>query len=166
VREAFDIGQADFIFRQDFKLAYSGTNRFVFLIESYTDGQREWTDSKRHAIEECLEQIVHGVRRAAAYEKRLRAEREAERRRHEEQTRIRMEEQARIERLKRSIAKWDEAEKIRSYVATVRQKAEGKEGGLKEDSPMSRFLGWALRYADYIDPTDAPAGPDWNDEDS
>jgi hypothetical protein len=100
----------------------------VFEIDSYTDGQRNWTDAKRKTIEQCLEQIVRGVCVAAVYGKRLRAEREAERQRSEKEQRRRMKQQAKIEILQRNVAKWEEAQRIRAYLAVVQQKAEGQDG--------------------------------------
>lgn len=152
------------IYRQKFRWAYQPTNRFVFEIESYSDGQRVWSDSRHDTVEKCMEHIALGIRAAADHAKRLRVEREAERLRREKEERLRQRQQARIDRLKQNVARWEEAERIRSYLAAVRQKAEGHDGGLTEDSPMSRFLAWAHRYADHLDPTGSPPGPDWSDQ--
>lgn len=136
----------------------------MFEIDSYTDGQRNWTDAKRKTIEQCLEQIVNGVCVAAVYGKRMRAEREAGRQRSEKEQRRRMKQQAKVEILQRNVAKWEEAQRIRAYLAVVQQKAEGQDGGLKGGSPISRFLDWAHRYAEFLDPTNAAPEPEWADE--
>ncbi len=101
---------------------------------------------------------------AAVYGKRLRAEREAERQRSEKEQRRRMKQQAKIEILQRNVAKWEEAQRIRAYLAVVQQNAEGQDGGLKEGSPISRFLNWAHPYAEFLDPMSAPPEPEWADE--
>lgn len=74
----------------------------------------------------------------------------------QEEARLQREEQARIERLKNSVSRWHEAQRIRAYLGAVRQKAESQEGGLKEDSPVARLLIWAARYADSLDDSDTP----------
>jgi hypothetical protein len=152
------------IYTKDFRWVYDPTNRFAFEIEDYSDARRRWADTKNKKIEDHIEQIVYGLRAAAATQKRMRAQREAERKQYEREQRLRLKERERIERLKNNLAKWEEAQRIRAYLAAVRQKAESQDGGLKAERSISRFLAWALHYADSLDPAGAPAGPDWPEE--
>jgi hypothetical protein len=61
---------------------------------------------------------------------------------------LRYEEQRRIERLKRNAAAWDEAQRIRAYLAAVEEKAAAREGGIAADA------------------TGAPAGGEWTQDES
>lgn len=109
---------------------------------------------------------MFGIRAAAAREKRLRIEREIERRRQEEAQRLRLQEQSRIERLKGNVARWEEAQRTKAYLAAVRERAVASPGGYTEYSPLFRFLSWATRYAERLDPSAAPSGADWEIEES
>jgi len=162
--EKRDHTRAPEIYRQDFRWAYDPTNRFVVEIESYTDGPRNWADAKGKPIERCREQIAHGISAAAKYAKRLRAEREIERARRAEEERLRLRQKAQIERLMENVANWEEAERIRSYLAAVRKRVEAQDGGLKEDSRIAQWLDWAHRYADELDPTNAKVELDCGDQ--
>ena len=150
--------------RREVAYVYDPTNRFTFEIENWTSTKRRWTDTKSTKIEDGLEEIVFGLRAAAGSEKRRRVEAEAQRQLEWEQQRRRWKQQERIDRLKRNMSSWEEAQRIRAYLAAVREKAISQEGELNEGSPKSRFLVWAERYAESLDPTDAPASLDWADE--
>jgi hypothetical protein len=148
------------VYKQDTALVYESTNRFEFEITAH----RHWTDSKRYTIEQFLEQIANGFRAAAQSVKRVRANREAQWRREQEEARQLREEQARIDRLKKSVSEWHEAQRIRAYLASVRQKAEIQEGGITKDSPVAQFLSWAERHADSLDDSGSPLESDGSDE--
>lgn len=152
--------------QKNFAWAYDATNRFVFEIENYTDSQRRWADTKQRKIEEAIEHIARSLLATAAFEKRRRAEREAERRESERLERLRYREQQRIERLKRNATAWEEAQRIRMYLAAVEEKAAAREGGLVADKAMSRFLEWGRRYADSLDATGSPASKEWEQNES
>jgi hypothetical protein len=152
------------IYRRTFRYVYDPTGRLTVAIDNYSDAQRTWTDTKKQKIEEHPHEIVFAMRAAAAYEKRMRVEREAEQARRAQEERRRWKQQERIERLKRNVASWEEAERIRGYLATVRKKAEDQEGGLQSDSLIARFLAWGERYADGLDPSSNAAAADWADD--
>jgi len=152
--------------QKDFAWAYDATNRFVFEIENYTDSQRRWADTKQRKIEEAIEHIARSILATAAFEKRRGAEREAERRESERLQRLRYQEQQRIERLKRNATAWEEAQRIRVYLAAVEEKAAAREGGLTADKAMSRFLEWGRRYADSLDATGIPASKEWEQDEA
>ncbi|MCL4850916.1 MAG: hypothetical protein KJZ78_05985 [Bryobacteraceae bacterium] len=152
--------------QKDFARAYDATNRFVFEIESYTDSQRRWADTKQRKIEEDIEHIARSLLATAAFTKRRRAEREAERRESERLQRLHYQEQQHIERLKQNATTWEEAQRIRAYLAAVEEKATAREGGLAADKAMSRFLKWGRRYADSLDATGARASKEWEQDKS
>ena len=118
-------------------MAYDSTNRFEFEIA----GNIRWRDSKHQKIEQRLEEIANAVLAVGQSAKRDRANREAEWRRREEAERLRRLDEARIEKLKSNVAKWLEAERIRAYLAAVRQKAESEDGGFKDDSRIAESSG-------------------------
>jgi hypothetical protein len=164
VQEASDQERHPSIYRKTFDCAYDSTGRLTFEIENYSETRTKWTDTKKSRLEEYSHQIVFGLRAVAAFEKRRRAEREAERKRNEIEQRRRMKQQERIDRLKTNLTRWEEAERIRAYLAVVRQKNETPEGGIEETNLISRFLAWAERYADSLDSSGAGASPDWAEE--
>jgi hypothetical protein len=141
------------IYRQDFRWAYDPTNRFNFEIESYTDGPRNWGDTKGKMIEQCRDQIAHAIRAAAKYAKRRRAEREIEQARRAEEERLRLREQAQIERLMENVAGASSAHPVlsRSVAAKGRSPGWRVEGG----QPDRAVFGLGNRYADELDPTNA-----------
>jgi hypothetical protein len=76
----------------------------------------------------------------------------ATRRQEEIESRRRYELERRIERLDRNVAAWRRARYIRAYVkATADRMAEA--GSVAPDSDAAKWLRWARRYADSIDPT-------------
>lgn len=152
------------LYRQDFKWIYDPAGKFTFEIENYSDAQRKWTETSKRKLEEYFHDIVFAMRAAAAHEKRWRAEREAARKREEEEQRRRWKFQERVERLKRNVSSWEEAERIRAYLAAVRKKTEAQEGGIREGSPIAHFLAWAERYAESLDPSGGGARDDWAED--
>ena len=152
--------------QKDFAWVYDSTNRLSFEIENYTDSQRKWTDTKHRRIEDDIEQIARAIVATAAFEKRRRAEREAERRNNERLQQLRYKEQQRIERLKRNAAAWDEAQRIRAYLNAVQEKSAARESGIAANKAMSKFLEWGHRYADSLDATGAPASEEWAQDES
>jgi hypothetical protein len=152
--------------RRDFAYEYQPTNQFTFEIQNYSDGRRQWTDNKQERVEDYIDSIARGIIVAAADQKRARAERDAERQRHAREERRRLKYQERVSRLKTNLAAWEEAQRIRAYVAVVRQKHESKEGGIATGSAIARFLDWATRYADHLDPSGCPAAEDWLEDET
>jgi hypothetical protein len=150
--------------QKDFVWTYDATNRLSFEIESYTDSQRRWADTKHRKIEEDVEQIARSILATAAFEKRRLVEREAERRQSERLQQLRYAEQQRIARLRKNAVAWEDAQRIRAYLTAVEDKAASREGGLKGDKVTSRFLKWAHSYADSLDPTGASASTEWEDD--
>ena len=147
--------------RRDFVYEYQPTNRFTLGIHNYSDGRRSWTDNKQEQIEDCLDSMARAIIVAAAYEKRARVEREVERQRQAREERRRWKHQERVSRLTSNLTAWEEAQRIKAYLASVRQKHESKEGGIAAGSAIARFLDWGSRYADSLDPSGGPAAADW-----
>jgi hypothetical protein len=121
--------------------------------------RKTWSDGRRQRLEECLNSFVGGLIKTAIAIKHLRAERERrererqeERRQWEESERIRREEEEKMKVLDREVASWQRSQKIRSYIEAVKKWAIQKYGEIKPDSELQRWLTWATRQADRLDP--------------
>lgn len=146
-------------------VVYHSTGILTLEIEGFYGAQHQWKDGKRQRIEECLGEFIHGLRRAAENAKEVRKKQMEAQAREAEASRRRLKYQERVERLKRNAAGWEEAERIRAYLAAARRKVEERDGAVEEKSAFGRFFSWAAQYADSIDPTISPvASPDWLEE--
>jgi hypothetical protein len=121
--------------------------------------RKTWSDGRRQRLEECLNSFVGGLIKAAIAIKHLRAERERrelkwqeERRQREESERIRREEEEKLKDLDEEVASWQRSQQIRSYIEAVNKWAIQKYGEIKPDSELQRWLTWATRQADRLDP--------------
>jgi len=123
------------------------------------DSRKIWADGGKQRLENCLNSFICGLSTAAQAIKAARAERERwkqewaerERRRQEEEKR-RLEEEARIQDLIAKVTSWDTNRKIRQFLAAAEEAITEKHGSLQASSELSRWLSWARRYADAIDP--------------
>jgi hypothetical protein len=121
--------------------------------------RKTWSDGRRQRLEECLNSFVGGLIKTAIAIKHLRAERERrererqeERRQWEESERIRREEEEKLKDLDEEVESWHRSQKIRSYIEAVNKWAIQKYGEIKPDSELQRWLTWATRQADRLDP--------------
>jgi hypothetical protein len=93
---------------------------------------------------------------ALASEVHAEHERKAAMRRQEEiESQRRYELERWTEQLDRNIAAWRRAERIRAYIQAVAGRMEDK-GPISPESDAAKWLAWARRYADSIDPTCRP----------
>jgi hypothetical protein len=72
-------------------------------------------------------------------------------REHEIASRRRWEIESRVRRLNENIDGWERAERIRRYASALAQRA-SCQGPIEPASDLAKWLGWAERYADWIDP--------------
>jgi hypothetical protein len=96
--------------------------------------------------------------KAEALASEVHAERDrkaAVRRQEEIESQRRYELERRIERLDRNVAAWRRAARIRAYVQAVSDRM-AVSGPVADDSDAAKWLEWARRYADSIDPTCRP----------
>jgi hypothetical protein len=123
------------------------------LVVSLTAGYRKVmiSDKRDSRIESKLDTLFTKAE-ALASEVHARNERFAEMRRREEVERRRgWELEARIERLDRNMAAWRRAECIRAYAQAMSDRLTER-GPIDPDSDVAKWLAWAQRYADRIDP--------------
>lgn len=127
--------------------------------------RKNWRDTKRQKIENCLEKFIRGMilfaQRKHEHEieeeqKRVEtAEREkqriAEAHRIEEIRNLQKEEQAKLAELIRHVDSWSKSQEIRKFVDAV------EASGVMTDERFSEWSRWAHHHADRLDPTkDSP----------
>jgi hypothetical protein len=150
--------QSFFNHRHDYDLVPTG--RLTLRIDDALGGgnRRQWSDGKK-SLDGQLHAVVGGLVKTAEVTKAIRAEnarREKERqedeRRRQEHERRRREEEARVIDFDRKLAGWEQAKRIRRFVAAVRDNAIRCAGVIVPGSEQDRWLAWAWRRADRLDP--------------
>ncbi len=138
---------------------YFPTGRLTFEIDEYTATRRNWNDGARQRLENCIESITHGLLSTGERlrEQRIRREAEEQIRRAESQyiadrERAAGEERDRIEALNRDVGAWYQSERIRTYLAALRNCMEKWSGPIQPKTDLGRWLVWAESYADRLDP--------------
>lgn len=125
-----------------------------------------WSDGKNRKLEDCLNEIIHGL---VAVAERLRDEeaarqkrREAERERAEQaaeaarerarRRRLQAEEQQRVDDLLEQLSEWKRSQELRAFVEVVLKQHEAAGKPADEGSDISNWASWARRHADRMDP--------------
>jgi hypothetical protein len=118
-----------------------------------------WKDGKKIRIEEKLNAILIELIVSVEKERKWRKQREeSERRAREEQVlRWRQEEERRkeeqkIQQLTQMVSNWEQAARVRSFLAAVRDRTELNQGPIEDGSELAKWLEWASKYANQIDP--------------
>lgn len=103
--------------------------------------------------------MVVGLVRAAEAIKAVREERERrerqwkeEQRQREDREKRQRQEAARVQDFEQKLAAWERAGRIRDFIAAVRADAVARDGPIAPGSELERWLVWALRRAERIDP--------------
>jgi hypothetical protein len=143
-----------------FALREEGTGRLRLSIDQHTFGLREnWRDGRRQRVEGVLDDFIETLILVAAHEKDRAIQEEKKRQAREEERKgiqARIDawhaEEHKVARLGADARHWDEAARIRSYVAAVRQAKSAAAGDPDPESETGRWLVWALNQADCIDP--------------
>jgi hypothetical protein len=137
----------------------SGELRFRIWGDEPYATQREWTDSKGGPLERCLDQIFTGFFQAAVDRKAGRAGfEEAARLRAEEEQRAwereqkRRRERERVEALRKDAVDWEEAQRLRNFVAATEKVARASGAGTVLGRPIPEWVAWAGSVAAALDP--------------
>lgn len=138
---------------------YEPTGILTFSIEEFCiSTQKSWTDSVRGKLETLLGQIVEGIVIAGEKLRLRRIEQQEEQRRCAEEERKAMElrrlweqEKGRRQALEQHADFWEKADRLRAFVGACEARMANR-GDLGNDSLALRWLEWARRYADEIDP--------------
>lgn len=118
-----------------------------------------WADGKKARLENCLNDFVIGLIRASSVLRSRDLQREIEKREWEELERQRIEkeraiqeEKARLAALLQDVKNWNMSKQIREYIDAVKEQAVRNNGTVTPDSELGKWLTWAARQADYLDP--------------
>lgn len=132
---------------------YSPSGKLTLEIDEYCDGvQKKWTDKGQKPLEEQLNEVLAGLMLAGEALRLRRIEREEEQRRQREQERRRMEDQERRHYLDQHREAWSQSQRLREFLRACEASLVERKGELEPDSPEAKWLRWAHRYADRIDP--------------
>ncbi len=125
-----------------------------------------WKDHVKSRLEDQLNAVMIGMIVAVEIERdsrRRHEEYEAKRRADEirrwEQQREREKEEAKIKELYQRVHNWEQAARIRAFVADVFATNEQRNSEVEEGSEIALYLEWAMKHADAIDPLGAERRP-------
>lgn len=120
--------------------------------------RKAWSDGKKQRLENCLNSFVVGLVLAAQVKVKVIAERkewwrqlEGENQRRLEEQRRQEEERRRVEQLEAWSEGWSKAQRIRRFLAAVRENSP-KEINAPPVMSLADWLSWAEGYANQIDP--------------
>lgn len=128
--------------------------------------RQSWRDTPRHPLEERLEAVIAGlfdyaatIRREERQRKREQEERAAAELQRQEAARQRAAKRAAIEaereRVEALIAdskRWKKSQELREYIDAARRLYLDRNASIEPGSQMAKWLEWALRQADRLDP--------------
>lgn len=138
---------------------YAPTGILTFHIDEYfAPNPKKWSDRKTSRIEDSLDEIVKAIQLAGEALRLHAIERaEEEMRRQEEarkyyvRQRLLEQEEARCRALEHQSEIWEKTDRLRAFIEACRNNL-ANQGDLGTDSPAKRWLAWATRYANDIDP--------------
>lgn len=132
----------------------------VRLDEVWGRGTRKtWTDTQRHQIEECLNDVLAGVVVLAEAKRAERARIERQREEWAEAQRLKAREEerrrakaARLQALEAKAESWAKSRQIFAYADAVEREAVERAMAVTEGSPVHAWLMWARTYATTLNP--------------
>lgn len=143
------------------KHAYIPSSKLMLVIDNIPgEGLRvSWADGAKQKLEECLNDFIVGLLKASVairarrlkWQQAERERQEAERKRYEQEIR-RQEEEARFQALLKESTNWHLSKQIREYIDAVRELVIKKHGDVQSGSEVEKWLEWAEKKADIIDP--------------
>ena len=121
--------------------------------------QHTWEDTQSSKLEDKLQEISNGLIEIALRRRIDRLEREeADRKRNEDQERKEVEverqkqEKAQFDKLLKDATDWQTSQMLRSYIEAVRKSVSENELDSETSAALKKWLGWAERKADELDP--------------
>jgi hypothetical protein len=143
------------------KYDYAVTGMLRIRINERTDNRmrKVWADGRRRRLEDSLNDVMRGLIAVADAKRRDRKDREER----EKQWRIEAERRAEAERqrlaaerLKQELlqlaASWVTSQNIRAFITAAERAASERNGSIAPGSQTHRWLEWARRQADELDP--------------
>jgi hypothetical protein len=143
------------------KYDFFPNGRLVLRIKNVHSRQvrHAWSDTAGKRLENLLNSFIVGLTNAAVDIRASRLEREREAREREERRRIaeeeerrRRQEEQRFKILDEQVANWHKSQNIRQYVEAVRKIAIWKYGSIEPGSKLDKWVTWAIRQANKLDP--------------
>ena len=135
------------------------SGRLALVVLSGNHEAKRWADAVGKPVELQIEKIIGGLRRMMDTEKACRLEREARQQMQaaeEIQQRraeiARRDLKQRTEELLQDVDRWHQSERIRAYLSAFRERMEKWGGPIDTNSETAKWLEWANRYADRLDP--------------
>jgi hypothetical protein len=144
------------------RYTYKATGQLILRItdRDLRNVRRAWRDGKRQTVERQLNRFVVGLVAAAEEKKAERRRAEDAQKAHEqwereeaERQRRRWEQERKIRLLEQDLASLAKSQRVREYVAAFRASAAAREAAIDPESDLGRWLDWATRYADRLDPS-------------
>jgi predicted Holliday junction resolvase-like endonuclease len=133
----------------------------TLTVKEYVGGDVRllWSDGKRQKLEECLNNFIVGLVRAAVAKRSWRIECERQERERQarqlewiEQEERRRKEAAQLQALLQETDNWSKSNLIREYTRAVREDAIRRHGKIDLGSELDRWIEWANQQADRLDP--------------
>ena len=132
---------------------YSPSGKLTFEIDEYCDGcQKQWIDKSQKPLENQLNEVLGGLILTGEALRLKRIKHEEEQRRQREQERRRIEDQERRYYLDQHHEAWSQSQGLREFLRACETSIVEGKGELEPDSAEAKWLRWAYRYADRIDP--------------
>jgi hypothetical protein len=126
----------------------------------YTD--LRWTDTATKKIDDRLNEVmidllvgVEGERNRRRRAKEAEEQRRIEEMKRWEREKERRREEEKVTELNRMVEKWNQAARIRAFVADIYESNRQRNAVIAEGSELEQWLNWALKHADTIDPLGA-----------
>jgi hypothetical protein len=145
--------------RPEYVYRPSGKMSFKITSPSWDIGRRTWSDGKKQRVENVLNSFVIGLIKAAEVERERRLWNERREREREEEERRRRERQRHKEAEERKLwglftdsICWHRSQQIRAYVQAVEDAVEKSAGEITPDSTVEKWITWARKQADRLDP--------------
>jgi len=143
------------------KYDFFPNGRLVLRIKNVHSRQvrHTWSDSGGKRMENLLNSFIVGLTNAAVDIRAFRLERERKAREREERRRIaeeeerrRRQEEQRFKIFEERVANWHRSQNIRWYVEAVQKLAIWKYGSVEPGSGLEKWITWAIRQANKLDP--------------
>jgi hypothetical protein len=140
---------------------YTPTGKLSLSMDVWcTHGIRKnWSDGFTRKVESMLNDFIIGAIKVAGIKKQWRLEREAEerkwqeeQRKREEEARQREAEEQRLRDLEDQAELWAKSNQLREYIRTVEKAATAKQCSRQFQEKAEKWLAWARRHADQLDP--------------
>lgn len=145
----------------EYEYVPSGELRLIITNAPSYEVQRTYRDSAGRRIETARNCFIDGVAKAAETIRRNRDEAKREReeraeleRQAKEAERIREEEEERVRKFEGQLAAWGDSERLRDFIARVRERAEQVGRDSSPGSRLGQWLAWAEGRAERLDPID------------